>query len=995
MKNLIVVLVIILSLVYSVEAATYYVSPTATGSGNGSQSSPFTLQQAISISAPGDIFYMSIGEYSFSSDINFSKDGTASNPIRWIGSISSNDYAALSSNGTNSTVLRNVTNSANGPISMGGDYNIFDKIIFQQDYEAKQLLSVGGTGVVLDSCSVKYPSNASSSSNHTIVVTGVNVTFRYSHFYNGSRTIIWVRKNSGTQADNFTMEYCTLTGASNHPPIQIFPATNSTDPTTIKRPIVRNNLFKDNPYGDGIYSRYCEQFAFYNNLFIRSDGPFNIDIHTGFHYPTGLPEDTCNSKGGFAAYNTIIVNGQCNILFNKGSNQTKFENNIFYSTMASPDMVFRFDGDWNANKRHDFDYNLYYSTAESFGGSGTVRGTWGSSNTSVWWSNWTAVTGQEAHSIVNTAPTFANMSGDDYSPSNSTSPQVGKGTPITTANGYWMDVTTDYFGNPRDSNNPTLGAIEYNTGVGDIFPPNLLSAVINNATTVTLNFSEPLNPTTAQNVNNYSVNNGINVTGISLSGSQVVLNTSEHTAGIYLVTVNNVTDLSGNVISPANNTAAYTYVEPDITAPILQGVVLNSSTSLTVSFSEALTQSTAQNINNYSINNGINVTAASVSGSQVILTTSEHVNGTYTLTVSNVTDLAGNIINPTSNTANYEYSVVDLTAPQVVSAAIVDSVELNVYFSENLDPTSAQNINNYNIAGISITNATLSANVVTLSTSIHAPATYSVVVSNVTDLVGNVIDPQHNTAIYEYQADPISGLMRFPISEVLESVVPEPQHNGEKTVDGMGFYQGDPESRWSGDTMPEWLVYDLGDIQILNVTRLSFYKWNEGRTYNYTLQVSTDSINWTTVRDNAISVIEEWSEEVVGPFDARYIKVIFISSNQNTWAGLWESEFWGHLKIPTNLEDEEATPTAFVLEQNYPNPFNPSTMIQVHIPKNTRMRLVVYNMLGEFITELANAEFSSGTYEFNFEARDLSSGIYVYRIESPDFTVSKKMNLVR
>jgi hypothetical protein len=195
--------------------------------------------------------------------------------------------------------------------------------------------------------------------------------------------------------------------------------------------------------------------------------------------------------------------------------------------------------------------------------------------------------------------------------------------------------------------------------------------------------------------------------------------------------------------------------------------------------------------------------------------------------------------------------------------------------------------------------------------------------------------------------------------------------------------------------MPEWLVYDLGDVQILNVTKLSFYKWNEGRTYNYTIQVSTDSVSWTTVRANALSVTEEWSEEVVGPIDARYIKIIFISSNQNTWAGLWESEFWGHLKIPTNLEDEETTPTAFVLDQNYLNPFNPSTMIQVHLPKNTHMRLVVYNLLGEFITELANAEFSTGTYEFNFEARDLSSGIYVYRIESPDFTISKKMILMR
>lgn len=59
------------------------------------------------------------------------------------------------------------------------------------------------------------------------------------------------------------------------------------------------------------------------------------------------------------------------------------------------------------------------------------------------------------------APTFTNLAGGDYSPLNGSSPQVGAGTPITIANGYWMDITTDYFGNPRDATNPTIGAIEY------------------------------------------------------------------------------------------------------------------------------------------------------------------------------------------------------------------------------------------------------------------------------------------------------------------------------------------------------------------------------------------------------------------------------------------------------------------------------------------------------------------------------------------------------
>ena len=434
----------------------------------------------------------------------------------------------------------------------------------------------------------------------------------------------------------------------------------------------------------------------------------------------------------------------------------------------------------------------------------------------------------------------------------------------------------------------------------------------------------------------------------------------------------------------------------DIVPPELLNASLTSSTSLVLNFSEVLNTNSAQNSSNYSITNGINVSSAVLAGTQVMLTTSTHISGSYTVTVNNVTDLAGNVVDPSNNTAVYDYSSIDTIAPQVVSATIIDSITLKVYFSEVLDPGTSQNSSNYAINGVSVSNANLSSNIVTLTTSIHTPGSYSIIVSNVTDLSGNIIDPQYNSTIYEYEPNPNNGLLRFPVSNVLESVMPEPLHFGEKTIDGKGYYQNDPDSRWSGDTMPEWLVYDLGDIHILNSTKLSFYKWNEGRTYNYSVQVSTDSVVWTTVRSDVISLLnQEWSQEDIGPIDARYIKIIFVSSNQNSWAGLWEAEFWGYLKMPTNLDQDESKPISYILEQNYPNPFNPTTKIKVQLPQNTQMRLAVYNMLGEFIVEIANGEFASGSQEFSFDATELASGMYLYRIESPDFTETKKMVLLR
>lgn len=126
-------------------------------------------------------------------------------------------------------------------MSQSGEYNEFHNMIFQQDYPVRQLVSINGDNITWDSVAFKYTSNANSSSNHTIRTGGDvdNLTFRYCHFYNGSRTIIWIMAQSSTSSDDFLMEYCNLTGTSNHPAIQIMPYTNVNGPS-IKRSITAN-----------------------------------------------------------------------------------------------------------------------------------------------------------------------------------------------------------------------------------------------------------------------------------------------------------------------------------------------------------------------------------------------------------------------------------------------------------------------------------------------------------------------------------------------------------------------------------------------------------------------------------------------------------------------------------------------------------------------------------------------------------------------------------
>ncbi|MCJ7651513.1 MAG: T9SS type A sorting domain-containing protein, partial [Candidatus Lokiarchaeota archaeon] len=97
----------------------------------------------------------------------------------------------------------------------------------------------------------------------------------------------------------------------------------------------------------------------------------------------------------------------------------------------------------------------------------------------------------------------------------------------------------------------------------------------------------------------------------------------------------------------------------------------------------------------------------------------------------------------------------------------------------------------------------------------------------------------------------------------------------------------------------------------------------------------------------------------------------------------------------SNVVEVQTAPINFELAQNYPNPFNPSTKIVLRLPQTTEMKLVVYNLLGEVVSELANAEYQAGTHEFNFDAAGLASGVYIYRVESADYTDTKKMVLLR
>ncbi len=102
-------------------------------------------------------------------------------------------------------------------------------------------------------------------------------------------------------------------------------------------------------------------------------------------------------------------------------------------------------------------------------------------------------------------------------------------------------------------------------------------------------------------------------------------------------------------------------------------------------------------------------------------------------------------------------------------------------------------------------------------------------------------------------------------------------------------------------------------------------------------------------------------------------------------------------KPVVGVEENEAAvlPTIFEIEQNFPNPFNPSTTIRFALPKSTFVSISVFNCLGEKVSELMNSELNAGFHSISFNAENLSSGIYFYRIIADEYIATKKMMLLK
>lgn len=154
------------------------------------------------------------------------------------------------------------------------------------------------------------------------------------------------------------------------------------------------------------------------------------------------------------------------------------------------------------------------------------------------------------------------------------------------------------------------------------------------------------------------------------------------------------------------------------------------------------------------------------------------------------------------------------------------------------------------------------------------------------------------------------------------------------------------------------------------------------------------NLSETKIIDQQVNIDPLWDA------DSLHV-IVFVQSNSSKIV-YQSSTISYNVLIPTNIENETAIPSRFMLEQNYPNPFNPITKIQYSVPKTDEysaseplVQLRVYDMLGNAIATLVNEQKPAGIYEINFNGVGLTSGIYFYRLTAGSFLETKKMILMK
>ncbi len=210
------------------------------------------------------------------------------------------------------------------------------------------------------------------------------------------------------------------------------------------------------------------------------------------------------------------------------------------------------------------------------------------------------------------------------------------------------------------------------------------------------------------------------------------------------------------------------------------------------------------------------------------------------------------------------------------------------------------------------------------------------------------------------------------------------------------------------DNYTGWAVCSYGSNTIIK-TNDGGITWQE-QYYTgslYSIFFVNNNIGWASGHKNSMNFIiktidggDSWNEQMIGPGAGLYTSlysICFIDDSTGWVAGdrsIYKTTDAGGGIINSINPGQELGPkfiSKYILHQNYPNPFNSGTQIKFNLPKMGKVTIEVFNMLGQKIETILNKHISAGSHEIEFTAKDLPSGIYLYKIKANEFQEVKKM----
>ena len=194
--------------------------------------------------------------------------------------------------------------------------------------------------------------------------------------------------------------------------------------------------------------------------------------------------------------------------------------------------------------------------------------------------------------------------------------------------------------------------------------------------------------------------------------------------------------------------------------------------------------------------------------------------------------------------------------------------------------------------------------------------------------------------------------------------------------------------------------YSFVDLNVVPVELTSFTANTSGSTVSLKWNTATE-LNNSGFEVQRKSSNSEWSNiGFVAGFGTTTEPKTYSYTDDKITSGnfsyrLKQVDFDGSYEYSNEINVDVTGPAQYSLDQNYPNPFNPSTLIKYSVAQDGFVNVSIFNLLGEKVATLVNSSMQAGSYEVNFDASQLTSGVYFYSIEAGSFKAVRKMMLMK